>query len=111
MYKILFAKNMLGEETELLNFIEKKFDVLVLTFSGSQISSAKKSIEYVHTVKSKLYFRSFFVPSAGVSDIFHKAETRSPNRRRRNGKLRWPCVLRCNVCRARCRITNVVRSR
>jgi hypothetical protein len=75
MHKILFAKNMIGEEAELLEFIEKRFDVLVLSIAGTQLGSAKNSIEYTHKLGSKIYFRSIFVHTAQMSELVSRVET------------------------------------
>ena len=69
MYRILFAKNMLGEDEELLNFVKRRFDILVLTLSGSQLASSRKSIEYLHNIKSKIYFRINFISSTQIIDL------------------------------------------
>jgi hypothetical protein len=74
MYKILFAKFMLGEETELLEFVRTRFDVLVLSITGTQLNSAKKSIEHVHALSSNIYFRSQFVHTIETSELVTRAE-------------------------------------
>ncbi len=75
MLKVIFAKNIIGNDRELFEFVSKRFDVLVASIPGTQAHNIKKIVEWTHEVHTKLYVRSQFVHVTPLDMIVEKAET------------------------------------
>ena len=74
MRKILFTKNILGNDRELFEFVGKRFDVLVTTIGGTQTHNLGKIVEWTHQVNAKLYVRSQFIPTTPLDLVLEKAD-------------------------------------
>ncbi len=74
MYKILFAKNVLGKDEKLFAFASRKFDVLAVVIAGTQLGNVKKIVEWAHETNTKLYARTIFVHTTPTSDLASRAD-------------------------------------
>ena len=74
MRKILFTKNILGNDRGLFEFVGKRFEVLVTTIGGTQTHNLGKIVERTHQVNAKLYVRSQFIPTTPLDLVLEKAD-------------------------------------
>ena len=74
MRKILFTKNILGNDRELFEFVSKRFEVLVASIPGTQAHNIGLIVKWTHEANTKLYVRSQFIHTTPLDMIIEKAE-------------------------------------
>ena len=74
MRKILFTKNILGNDRELFVFVSRRFVVLVATMPGTQVHNISLIVKWTHDANTKLYVRSQFIHATPLDMIIEKAE-------------------------------------
>jgi len=72
MKKILFARNILGNDAELFGFAKERFSILSAAITGTQVSQAAKITKWSHENNLKFYARIQFIYSTPMDTIKEK---------------------------------------